>query len=135
MTSEGSLREVNTTHTETTEEMEFFGFDEKDTIIAEEMPSNFLGEVKTPYYEDNQLLTTISWLDHPLCSPEKREFIVQIKETECIKANGRPPTKISQCVADIKNLQFGCEYFVLVEDANSKAVNDPYSYHTPFNFR
>uniref|UniRef100_A0A914CR93 WAP domain-containing protein n=1 Tax=Acrobeloides nanus TaxID=290746 RepID=A0A914CR93_9BILA len=124
ISSDQNLQGTNTTQAPSLEDVEIFGFNEqKAEVNDDDAASEFHAEVKAPYYEDGQLMTTISWLDHPLCSPDKREFVVNVKEIECKKPYTEKVEEkrvVNQCVADIRNLEFNCKYVVIVEDVLSK---------------
>ncbi|KAH7727638.1 CRE-KAL-1 protein [Aphelenchoides avenae] len=96
-----------------------------DRSAAEAMKDEkpvFRAEVKAPYFEDGKLRTDVSWLDHPMCSPTRRIFLVKIQTTTC--AEEMLPTEVSvqQCVASFDQLSFDCEYSVEITAAVSNEV-------------
>lgn len=122
---------INETQAPLLEDVEIFGFKEENLDYTEnskleQSAAGFHAEIKAPYYEDGQLTTTISWLDHPLCSPEKRSFNVIVKEARCKDPYMEREIEVNQCVVDIHKLAFECEYVVLVEDVLTKQVRSGY---------
>uniref|UniRef100_A0A915DEQ9 Anosmin-1 n=1 Tax=Ditylenchus dipsaci TaxID=166011 RepID=A0A915DEQ9_9BILA len=82
--------------------------------------TKFRAEVKPPYFDKGYLKSSVSWLDHPLCSSarssqQQQLFRVYISTLQCI--NQLPPQQfqVAHCVANLDNLQFNCNYFVEIE--------------------
>uniref|UniRef100_A0A914XSC0 Fibronectin type-III domain-containing protein n=1 Tax=Panagrolaimus superbus TaxID=310955 RepID=A0A914XSC0_9BILA len=78
-------------------------------------------DIRTPYFEASQLLTSISWLDSPACSPEKSIFAVRLTPKRCSQSDTRLLT-VTQCIALIDGLEFDCEYEIEVDDVNARKV-------------
>lgn len=100
--------------------------------------TKFRAEVKTPYYENGHLKTSISWFNHKHCDASaiirrqsssipqiKAQFQVYIRSIRCL--NELPPQKfvVRNCVATLENLQFDCDYFVRIEKTEAQMIATP----------
>ena len=79
-------------------------------------------DIRTPYFENGKLRTSISWIDSSACSPVKSIFAVRLTPRRCEKSDTRLLT-VTQCVATIDHLNFDCEYEVEVDDVNTRKVS------------
>ncbi|KAE9550867.1 hypothetical protein FO519_005912 [Halicephalobus sp. NKZ332] len=78
-------------------------------------------DIRTPYFENGKLKTSISWIDSSSCSPTKSVFAVRLTPRKCEKSETKLMT-VTQCVASIENLDFDCEYEVEVDDVNTRKI-------------
>lgn len=96
-------------------------------------------QLKTPYFERGHLRTSLSWLYHPSCtqynSNASSDFVVRISSGSSSSGGAGqqlcqielPPQefRVRFCVANLENLQFGCEYQVQVKELRSGEVSGP----------
>lgn len=82
----------------------------------------FRAEIQPAYIENSNLKTTLSWLDHPKCTSERRDFNVRIQSVRCQKQMSTEQL-VSQCVAPLDQLYFSCEYLVEVRDIQDSQVS------------
>ncbi|KHN83201.1 Anosmin-1 [Toxocara canis] len=87
-------------------------------------------EIKTPYYEEGDLKTAISWLNAKNCSPVKTNFLVRWRLFDCQPNGDHKRTfydldtsgqdwaemRVTECVAILDDLNFGCSYSVEVRE-------------------
>uniref|UniRef100_A0AC35UBP2 WAPL domain-containing protein n=1 Tax=Rhabditophanes sp. KR3021 TaxID=114890 RepID=A0AC35UBP2_9BILA len=84
------------------------------TISNNQIVKSFKAEIGSPYFEVGSLHTSISWEDHPLCSPVKRSFLVKVSSISCESEMIKLTT--SDCSISVGDLKFDCEYEVEVRE-------------------
>uniref|UniRef100_A0A0K0DVG6 Anosmin-1 n=1 Tax=Strongyloides stercoralis TaxID=6248 RepID=A0A0K0DVG6_STRER len=75
---------------------------------------NFKAAISTPFFNYGSLYSSISWENHKMCSPTKRNFIVKIYSKSC-KSDIITKTT-NECVLTFGDLQFDCEYEIEVKE-------------------
>lgn len=92
------------------------------TIGTPDDSTIFRAEIQPAYVENSQVRTTLSWLDHPKCTSERRDFNVRLQSVRCAKQVNREQLIGGQCVAPLEHLHFSCEYLVEVRDQKDGQV-------------
>lgn len=83
--------------------------------------SVFRAELQTPFFEGGQLRSSVSWLDHSRCTPHRRDFTVKLSSLRC-PVHSSSQQLVSQCLAQLEDLQFSCDYLVEVVDGEDQEV-------------
>ncbi|CAD5207013.1 unnamed protein product [Bursaphelenchus okinawaensis] len=81
----------------------------------QKQPTVFRAELQSPYFENGQLRSTVSWLDHHRCTPLHRDFIVKLKSLRC-PVQVSSEQLVQECIAPLEDLHFRCDYVVEVRD-------------------
>ncbi|KAI6181481.1 hypothetical protein M3Y98_00834000 [Aphelenchoides besseyi] len=93
-----------------------------DESNASDDSTLFQADLQIPYLDSNHVIqSTLSWLDHPKCSSQKRDFDVRLESVRC----SRPLNAellVSQCVASLEKLHFACDYKVEVRDTKDRQL-------------
>ncbi|KAI6224552.1 CBR-KAL-1 protein [Aphelenchoides fujianensis] len=91
----------------------------------------FQADLQLPYLDAAHVLrSTLSWLDHPKCTSERRDFDVRLEAVRC----PRPllaEQLVGQCVAPLEKLHFGCDYKVEVRDTEDRQLITRLAFSTP----
>ena len=94
-------------------------------VASDDEPNDstiFRAELQAPHLDARHIIrTTLSWLDHPKCSSQQRDFDIRLNAVRC----GRPlavEQLVSQCVASLEHLYFNCDYIVEVRDTEDRQV-------------
>uniref|UniRef100_A0A0M3I182 WAPL domain-containing protein n=1 Tax=Ascaris lumbricoides TaxID=6252 RepID=A0A0M3I182_ASCLU len=124
------------------EEVSFSRVDVVTMPTSSEMPMHLdssnvaLLEIKTPYYEGGDLKTAVSWLNAKHCSPIRTTFLVRWRLLECQLNENQKRTfydldtsgqdwaemRVTECVAILEELNFGCSYSVEVNRMNENEL-------------
>ncbi|CAD5210643.1 unnamed protein product [Bursaphelenchus xylophilus] len=93
-------------------------------------PTVFRADLQSPYFENGQLRSTVSWLDHSRCTPLNRDFIVRLKSIRCpIQVTSEQ--LVQECLAPLDDLQFRCDYVVEVRDGSDGELLSRLAFSAP----
>uniref|UniRef100_A0A0N4Z2A4 Fibronectin type-III domain-containing protein n=1 Tax=Parastrongyloides trichosuri TaxID=131310 RepID=A0A0N4Z2A4_PARTI len=90
---------------------------------------NFKAAITAPYFHSGSLHSAVSWENHKLCSPIKRNFSVKVYSKSCQGEDIKGRT--NECVYVFGGLKFDCEYIIEVNDENTEVnlfTNTFYTY-------
>lgn len=94
---------------------------EKSNVLTDD--TIFRAEIQPAYLLNGNLRTALSWLDHPKCNTERRDFNVRVQSVRCARQMSTEQLIGGQCIAQLEQLHFSCEYLVEVRDVGDGQVN------------
>uniref|UniRef100_A0A0R3RKJ0 WAP-type 'four-disulfide core n=1 Tax=Elaeophora elaphi TaxID=1147741 RepID=A0A0R3RKJ0_9BILA len=93
-------------------------------------------DIRTPYFDDNNLKTLVSWFRNGLCNGTRVKYTIRWRLLMCrVKENKRityydldssgedwAQMEVQECVAVLEDLDFSCSYNVELVSTNTKQV-------------
>lgn len=100
------------------DETDNFGANPRTQQHQPDDSSIFQAETQPAYLLNGNLQSALSWLDHSKCTPDKNDFNVRIQSVRCARQMSTERIVKGQCVVQLEQLYFSCEYLIEVRDVS-----------------